>query len=78
VTVEREAVAWCAGCEWYVEAEQAGTRCPSDECSRTLRRRIGYICRRCEDNRLYFNRDDFNADQREHAEYAATLGDTAR
>ena len=40
--------------------------------------RIGYICRRCEDNRLYFNRDDFNADQREHAEYAATLEEAAR
>ena len=84
--VTREAVAWCAGCEWYIEAEQAGKSCPADECSRTLRRRVGYICRLgCEDNRIYFERGAFETDQREHiadaaieAEYAAVLGEGAR
>ena len=47
-TVEREAVAWCKGCEMYLPAEDAGTKCPGDDCGRKLRRRVGRICRQCE------------------------------
>lgn len=52
---KREAVAWCAGCQWYLDATDAGTLCPGTECGRTLRRRVGVICRDCEIHPIFFS-----------------------
>jgi len=54
-TVTWEVVAWCAGCEWYLPVEDAGTRCPGEDCRRTLRRRLGRICRRCEEHPIWLS-----------------------
>ncbi len=53
-------VAWCNACEMHVEVAQAGTRCDmSDDCTRTLRRRVGYICEDCEIRPIFFKGDDY-------------------
>lgn len=57
----RQLVAWCAGCEMYLPVEDAGTRCPGDDCDRTLRKRIGYICRSCDVHPIFFRIDTYRA-----------------
>jgi hypothetical protein len=53
---EWTAVAWCAGCKHYIGPEAAGRGCPATDCDRTLRRRVGYICGRCEERPIMFSR----------------------
>ena len=48
--VRWEPVAWCSDCRWYLPVEEAGTRCPGDECKRMLRRRLMRICYQGEDH----------------------------
>ena len=55
---ESQLVAWCAGCLWYLPAEEIGDPCPSPECNRKLRRRRGYVYRhtysRCDGPEPYY------------------------
>jgi len=62
----RQAVAWCAGCEWYVEATEAGEPCPGIDCPRRLRKRVGFICCICEVHPIYFTITDYRAHLDEH------------
>ena len=56
----KTAVAWCNGCEMHIEAEAAGDSCFNyPDCTRTLRRRVGYICEGCEIRPIFFKGDDY-------------------
>ena len=69
---EKTAVAWCKGCHeqgegFYLPVEDTGTICPMLDCGRTLRRRVGYICKLgCETRPIFFDRKEFEWDQRDH------------
>ena len=61
----KTAVAYCAGCAaqgegLYLPVEDIGTTCPSEECGRKLRRRVGYICELCEMRNIFFTATDYN------------------
>jgi hypothetical protein len=40
-------VAWCAFCRHTLPVEDAGTRCPSTDCTRTMRKRRVWVCDQC-------------------------------
>ena len=64
---EKTAVAWCSYCEVYFPVAEAGRSCGSLACTRTLRRRVGYICELgCETRPIFFDRKEFEWDQRDH------------
>ena len=78
---EKTAVAWCAGCEQYFPVDAAGTLCGGSDCGRTLRRRVGYICKLgCETKPIFFDRKEFEWDQRDHkrGEGQAVMPECAR
>ena len=52
-------VAYCSDCEAYVEQKEAGQRCPSADCHRKLRLRVGYICLECECRNIFFNSEEY-------------------
>ena len=67
----RQVVAWCAGCKHYVEATEIGEYCPGGDCPRRLRKRVGFICRICEERPIFFPIADYRAHLDEHRkEYA--------
>lgn len=37
-------VAWCCDCCYWVEPKEIGGHCLSDDCPRTLVKRVGYLC----------------------------------
>lgn len=60
-------VAWCAQCQHYLPLEDAGTRCPSLDCPRTLRKRRVWICATCDGTEdAYLSRAGYDADQQRH------------
>ena len=64
----RAVVAWCAGDEMYVDESEIGHKCSewmNDECTRTLRKRVGYIDVQCEEHPIFFARKDYEAHVRE-------------
>ena len=57
----KTAVAWCAGCLMYIQNDVfIGDGCGmSNDCTRTLRRRVGYICEDCDIRPIFFASDDY-------------------
>jgi hypothetical protein len=61
----KTAVAWCAGCVQYVPIDELGP-CPSVDCERRTRTRVGYICQVCEIRPIFFSAKDFTRHQGDH------------
>ena len=55
----RARVAYCSNCLIYLEEAEVGRLCPLLFCNHKLRLRVGYICRDCECQNIFFNKDDF-------------------
>ena len=56
----RSRVAYCSGCETYLDREKlAGRRCSGTDCDRKLRLRVGYICPECECRNIFFDREEY-------------------
>ena len=60
-------VAYCSGCEVYVEEAEVGHRCPYKHCNRTLRLRVGYICPECVERTIFFTKAAFLQHRCEHS-----------
>ena len=67
----KTAVAWCTGCEHYLPADEIGQSCPTlwgafgVDHKRKLRKRVGYIDSQCEEQPIFFKREDYKAHVRE-------------
>lgn len=61
------AIAWCAGCRHWLPESDAGTRCPAEGCTRTMRRRIAQVCPDCPERDAWFDRAALAAHYRDGA-----------